>query len=80
MKRSVWIPLAAAGVALAGVAVGVMRTLKKQKKAAEDPVVAVEGEDVVEVAMTDECCSCCEAEALAEPAEPACDGETPAEE
>lgn len=87
MKRSVWIPLAAAGVALAGVAAGVMRALKKQKETAEEPVVDVEGEDVVEVEVTDECCGCCEAEAPAEApeapaenAEPAADGETPAEE
>lgn len=65
MKRSTWIPLVAAGAALAGVAAGVMAVLKKQKKAvpAEEPVVAVEGEEVIEMPVTEE------GEAPAEPAQ-----------
>lgn len=74
MKRSTWIPLVAAGAALAGVAAGVMAVLKKQKKAvpAEEPVVAVEGEEVIEMPVTEE------AEAPAEaPAEEAPAAEEP---
>ena len=52
MKRSTWIPLLAAGAAVVGVAAGVLAVLKKKKAApAEEPEIAVEGDEVIEVAM-----------------------------
>jgi flagellar basal body-associated protein FliL len=52
MKRSTWIPLVAAGAAVAGVAAGVLAVLKKKKAAAaEESEIVVEGDEVVEIPM-----------------------------
>lgn len=52
MKRSVWIPLVAAAAAAAGVAAGVLAVLKKKKATpAGEAVIAVEGDEVIEIPM-----------------------------
>lgn len=72
MKRSTWIPLVAAGAAVAGVAAGVLAVLKKKKAAAaNEPEITVEGDAVIGIPMEEP------AEAPAE--EPADTPEAPAE-